>query len=88
METITDKMLNHHTMFFGSGSYTPKFGVKTVHATQKHDDHANHRNKNAAFKEWLHRVNRGDQLPRGAFFRGKKASKPFIVKDEAWLFMR
>jgi hypothetical protein len=43
--------------------------------------------KNAAFREWQHKLNRGDKLPRGTFFKGKKPGKPFIIKDEAWLFL-
>ncbi|EOX3117583.1 hypothetical protein ACPFMY_000422 [Vibrio cholerae] len=38
--------------------------------------------KNAAYKEWLHKLNRSDQLPRGKFFKSKKAAKPIMVIDE------
>lgn len=37
----------------------------------------------AAFRDWQHRLNRGDKLPRGTFFKGKRAGKPFIMMDEA-----
>jgi len=39
--------------------------------------------RTAAFREWQHRLNRGDKLPRGKFFKGKRAGKPFMMMDEA-----
>lgn len=43
--------------------------------------------KTAAFRDWQHKLNHGDQLPRGKFFKGKKAGKPVILMDEAWLLL-
>lgn len=42
--------------------------------------------KTAAFRDWQHKLNRNDQLPRGKFFKGKKAGKPIILIDECWQF--
>jgi hypothetical protein len=42
--------------------------------------------KTAAFREWLHKLNRNDQLPRGRFFRDKKPGPPRIIMDEAHTF--
>ncbi len=44
--------------------------------------------REAAFKDWQHRLNTGDTLPRGKYFKGKKAGKPRLVLDEAWLMFR
>ena len=40
--------------------------------------------KNAAFKSWQYTLNRGDKLPRGKFFKGKKSGKPITLTDEFW----
>ncbi len=66
-----------------------KFGSKS-HAVSQNldlDKYLAYRCKNAAYKDWLHKLNRGDQLPRGKFFKGKKAGKPIILMDEAHLFL-
>lgn len=39
--------------------------------------------RTSAFRDWQHRLNRGDKLPRGKFFKGKQAGKPFMMMDEA-----
>lgn len=39
--------------------------------------------KAAAFTDWQHRLKRGDKLPRGKLFRGKKAGRPILIMDEA-----
>jgi len=44
--------------------------------------------KAAAFIDWQHRLNRGDKLPRGKFFRGKKAGRPILITDEAHFMMK
>lgn len=41
--------------------------------------------RSAPFTEWQHKLKRGDKLPRGKFFRGKKAGKPVFIMDEAHL---
>ncbi len=38
--------------------------------------------KTAAFRDWQHKQNPNDQLPRGRFFKGKKAGKPVVIMDE------
>ncbi|MBS0044184.1 hypothetical protein KFE26_18025 [Shewanella sp. M16] len=43
---------------------------------------------NAAFKEWQGKLNRNDQLPRGQFFKGKKAGKPHMLLDEVWQILK
>lgn len=40
--------------------------------------------RNAAFEDWQRKLKKGDQLPRGKFFAGKKAGKDLIILDEAW----
>ncbi len=41
-----------------------------------------YRLKTAAFKEWQHKLHPNDQLPRGAFFKNKRAGKPIVIMDE------
>lgn len=41
----------------------------------------------AAFKEWLHKLHPNDQLPRGAFFKNKRAGKPIIIMDECHRYL-
>ena len=38
--------------------------------------------KTAAFKEWQENLKVGDRLPRGKFFKGKKAGRPLVILDE------
>lgn len=38
--------------------------------------------KTAAFLDWQQKLHRKDQLPRGRFFKGKKAGKPVVIIDE------
>ncbi|MEI8659289.1 hypothetical protein [Vibrio sp. Hal054] len=38
--------------------------------------------KTAAFREWQHKLNRNDTLPRGRYFIGKEAGKPVVIFDE------
>ncbi|WP_435000000.1 hypothetical protein ACRZ5S_22905 (plasmid) [Vibrio scophthalmi] len=38
--------------------------------------------KTAAFREWLHKLNRNEKLPRGTYFKNKTAGKPVIIIDE------
>ena len=40
--------------------------------------------KEAPFKQWQHQLRRGYQLPRGKYFKGKKAGRPIMIMDEAW----
>ncbi|MDF7662840.1 hypothetical protein PUG81_28160 [Erwiniaceae bacterium L1_54_6] len=40
-----------------------------------------------AFKDWIVRLKRGEQLPRGKFFKGKKPGRPPLLVDEFWRFM-
>ncbi|EGR3042467.1 hypothetical protein DMW15_22940 [Vibrio parahaemolyticus] len=44
-----------------------------------------YRLKTAAFQEWQHKLHRNDTLPRGPFFKGKKAGKPIFIMDECHL---
>lgn len=36
---------------------------------------------NPAFRDWQYRLRRGERLPRGRFFRGKKAGRPSVLLD-------
>lgn len=40
--------------------------------------------KTAAFEEWRQKLNRGDRLPRGKFFKGKRPGKKIVLVDEYW----
>ncbi|HAS9317007.1 TPA: hypothetical protein I8H22_002593 [Salmonella enterica subsp. enterica serovar Anatum] len=42
----------------------------------------------AAEKEWIGKLKHGDRLPRGKFFRNKKAGKPLVIVDEFHNFHR
>lgn len=46
-----------------------------------------YRGKNAAFRDWIYKLQRGEQLPRGKFFKGKKPGSPHYVMDEAWMIL-
>lgn len=39
--------------------------------------------KNAAYDDWLCRLRPGDRVPRGKYFKGKLAVRPFRF-DEFW----
>ncbi len=58
-----------------------KLGTKGFIATQDYADFG----KNAAFRAWQRKLNRGDRLPRGKFFKGKRAGKPLVIMDEGHL---
>ncbi|UTZ34926.1 hypothetical protein HB762_27065 (plasmid) [Vibrio campbellii] len=47
------------------GKTARKFGVKSHTVSQNLDEYLASRGKNAAYKDWLFKLNRGDQLPRG-----------------------
>ncbi|HHC7087292.1 TPA: hypothetical protein ACN376_003994 [Vibrio parahaemolyticus] len=59
------------------------FDVKKAQA--KAEQEKAYRLKTAAFREWQHKLHRNDTLPRGAFFKGKKAGKPIFIMDECHL---
>jgi hypothetical protein len=40
--------------------------------------------KTAAFDEWRQRLRPNDRLPRGTYFKGKKAGPAFFFMDELW----
>lgn len=42
------------------------------------------RRRRPAFDDWLHHLSRGDRLPRGRYFRGKKPGRPLYILDEFW----
>ncbi|EMW7305238.1 hypothetical protein AAFN31_004014 [Vibrio parahaemolyticus] len=44
--------------------------------------------KTAAFRDWQHKLHRNDQLPRGRFFKGKKAGKPVVIMDEFHMYFK
>ncbi|MEG3126741.1 hypothetical protein SC171_17020 [Pantoea cypripedii] len=37
-----------------------------------------------ASKDWIFRLKRGEKLPRGKFFKGKKPGRPPLIVDEFW----
>lgn len=65
----------------------PKYGTRFVTVTQTLPDmerFEEYRRKTAAFEEWRQKLNRGDRLPRGRFFKGKKPGRRLVVLDEFW----
>lgn len=86
MKSITDEMHKHHTMFQGAGTYMPRVGTKVIQVQQDLGEYLALKGQNAAYKDWLHKLNRNDKLPRGKFFKGKKAGKPIILIDEFWQY--
>ena len=64
--------------------YSPKFGRKTVTVQQNFGEYKRMIGTGAAFREWQLNLNPNDRLPRGKFFKGKKAGRSFVVTDEAW----
>lgn len=70
-----------------TGTYMPRVGTKVIQVQQDLDKYLALKGKDAAYKDWLHKLNRNDKLPRGKFFKGKKAGKPIILMDEAHLFL-
>ncbi len=46
------------------------------------------RKKHAAFIDWQHKLKRGDQLPRGEYFKDKRAGRPRFIMDEAHTFLK
>lgn len=54
---------------------------------EKHEAAVRKHLRTAAFTDWQHRLKRGDKLPRGKFFRGKKAGRPLVAVDEYWRMM-
>ena len=65
-------------------SNQPKFGAQIVPVVQELTEYKRLAGKNAAFQQWQHNLKRGDKLPRGKFFKGKKAGRPLFIMDEAW----
>lgn len=66
---------------------TSKYGTRFVTVTQTLPDMERfeaYRRKTAAFEEWRQKLNRGDRLPRGRYFKGKKPARNLVVLDEFW----
>lgn len=61
------------------------YGMRTVTVTQTlPESWKNYQRKNVAFEEWRKALKRGDRLPRGQFFKGKKAGSTPVILDEFW----
>tara|TARA_B100000700_G_scaffold292896_1_gene353334 strand:- start:858 stop:1082 length:225 start_codon:yes stop_codon:yes gene_type:complete len=69
-----------------SSGDSPKFGTQLVPVVQAPTEYKRLVGINSAFKEWQYKLKRGEKLPRGKYFNGKKAGKPLIIMDEAWSF--
>ncbi|WGO96417.1 hypothetical protein QCD61_28380 (plasmid) [Pseudomonas viciae] len=64
-----------------------KYGAQFVTVTQTLPDMERfeaYRRKTAAFEEWREKLNKGDRLPRGRFFKGKRPGRKLVVIDEFW----
>lgn len=44
--------------------------------------------RNAAFEDWRRKLRKGEQLPRGKFFKGQKPGSGLIIIDECWSAVR
>lgn len=72
-------------------STASKFGCRVITVTQTLPDfqrHEAYRKKTAAFEEWRQKLNRGDRLPRGRFFKGKAPGRKMVIMDEFWQAFR
>lgn len=60
--------------------------MQTITATQEltaaDRERLRHIKKTSAFDEWRQRLRPNDRLPRGHFFKGKKAGPAFFFMDE------
>ncbi|MEZ9359036.1 hypothetical protein AB4175_04015 [Vibrio cyclitrophicus] len=61
---------------------TSPTAAQLKHIIAKTEQDKAYRLKTAAFKEWQHKLHPNDQLPRGAFFKNKRAGKPIVIMDE------
>lgn len=43
------------------------------------------RKPNHAFRDWVYHLKRGERLPRGRFFIGKKPGRPTVIVDEFFM---
>lgn len=68
-------------------AHQPRPGTKLVAITQNLPEYKRLAGKRAAFREWQYKLSRGDKLPRGKYFNGKKAGRPIVIIDEAWSFL-
>jgi len=64
-----------------------RFGTAVHYITQKESDLSQPR-YGTVFQDWQYKLKRGDKLPRGNWFKGKKAGKPYQVIDEAHQLLR
>lgn len=80
------EQLNKSTLkaLFDKSKQFRKFGSVSHTVNQNLDEYLASKGKNAAYKDWQYKLNRKDKLPRGMFFKGKKAGKPIVLMDEFW----
>lgn len=60
--------------------------MKTIMVTQRLEDFGKIKPIPYAFRDWLHKLNRNEKLPRGKYFKGKVGGKPIVILDEFWSF--
>lgn len=58
--------------------------MKTIMVTQRREDFGKIKPIPYAFRDWLHKLNRSDKLPRCKYFKGKVGGKPMVIIDEFW----
>lgn len=58
--------------------------MKTIMITQRFEDFGKIKPIPYAFRDWLHKLNRNEKLPRGKYFKGKVGGKPMVILDEFW----
>jgi hypothetical protein len=70
--------------------YASWFGVQVIVAAQSLDRLKAYEvrlRKTVVFDEWRRKLNRGDRLPRGRFFKGKMPGGKLHMIDEYWTMM-
>lgn len=89
------KTLSHKFIIGGADSPMTNFldDVEQVapEATLLHANvelHEARLDRNAAFESWRKRLRKGDKLPRGRFFTGKKPEGIFLPTDKFWSFLK
>ncbi|HAE9013168.1 TPA_asm: hypothetical protein G4Y45_004274 [Salmonella enterica subsp. enterica serovar Thompson] len=56
-------------------------GSQTILVTQ-HLSAIRFRKPNHAFRDWVYHLKRGERMPRGRFFVGKKTGRSAVIVDE------
>lgn len=58
-----------------------KYGRKTMTITQSRSSFGSYKYC-PAFQDWINHLKKGERLPRGRFFAGKKPGRRLVILDE------